>query len=407
MNRSTRTRRNSARRGMKARHGFAMMMALGALVIIAVLIAGSSYISLQESRLGQNQLVQSRALSAAEYGLNKIQADWDKTPNLTMNNGQSYDMNYTLAGQGTCKVRMTRLNDETFWLVSEGRAAAGDATSQSRTAVKRVGAILRLRIPTIEAKGAITAGGNVTVRGNAGVNGRDSVPGSWGCEGTVPTNMPGIVVPPGATVDNVGSGTISGSPAYTTDPAAGQSSTYFGFGEENWATLTSQATWIITTGSPASTPVPSAVAGSCNKGASNNWGEPKRPAVGAIPATLDGGEVLTPECYNYFPIIYAKTNGLSLSGNGRGQGILLVEGDLTINGTFDWYGVIVVTGSIIRGNGSAQIMGAVMAANETVAAGSVISGTTSYNYSSCGVARALRGSASVVQAKQRAWTELY
>src|SRR5687767_8675646 len=294
MNRSTRsTRTTIVRRGLANRRGFALMMAMGALVIIAVLIAGSSYIGLQETRLGQNQLVQARAISAAEYGLNKIQADWDKTPNLLMNIGESYNLEYNLSGQGTCKVRMTRLNNETFWLVSEGRAAAGDATSQNRTAVKRVGAFIRLRIPTIEAKGAITAGGNVVVKGNAAVNGRDSVPGSWGCEGTVPTNMPGIVVPPGATVDNVGSGTISGSPASTTDPAAGQSSTYFGFGEENWATLTSQATWTITNGSPSSTPVPSVSGGSCNKGASNNWGEPKRPAVVGpplIPSTLDGGE---------------------------------------------------------------------------------------------------------------------
>lgn len=404
MNRSTRSTRTPrhpvARRGLTNRRGFALMMAMGALVIIAVLIAGSSYIGLQETRLGQNQLVQARAISAAEYGLNKIQADWDKTPNLLMNIGESYNMEYNLSGQGTCKVRMTRLNNETFWLVSEGRAAAGDATSQNRTAVKRVGAFIRLRIPTIEAKGAITAGGNVTVKGNAAVNGRDSVPASWGCEGTTPTNMPGIVVPPGSSVTNQGSGTIAGTPPSATDAEAGQSSTYFGFGEENWNSLVAQANVRITNGSPVDVPLPSATAGSCNRTSLSNWGEPKRLT------TLDGGEVLVPECYNYFPIIYAS-NGLSLSGNGRGQGILLVNGDFTINGTFDWYGVIVVTGSIIRGNGSAKVMGAVMAADETVADGSMITGTTEYNYSSCSVERALRGSASVVQAKHRAWVELY
>ena len=402
MNRSTRRiRSHHGPYRVSNREGFAMMMALGALVIIAVLIAGSSYISLQESRLGQNQLVQSRALAAAEYGLNKIQADWDKTPNLLMENGESYDMEYTLAGQGTCKVRMTRLNDETFWLVSEGRAAAGDATSQNRTAVKRVGAFIRLRIPTIEAKGAITAGGDVTVKGNASVNGRDSVPASWGCDGHVPENMPGIVVPPGETVTNQGSGQILGDPPYATDSEAGDSATYFGFGEENWNTLVAQANHTFTSSSVAQTPLPDSLAsGSCNKSNPYNWGEPKRPA------TLDGGENLIPPCYNYFPILYAS-NGLSLSGNGRGQGILLVKGDFTINGTFDWYGVIVVTGSIIRGNGSAKVMGAVMAADETIADGSVVMGTTQYNYSSCSVERALRGSASVAQAKHRAWVELY
>src|SRR5688572_31204057 len=100
-----RGKRSHLRRGARARPGFAMFMALGALVIIGVLVAGSSFITLQETRLGQNSIVQTRAFAAAEYGLNKIQADWDKTPNLQMANGTSFDTTYTLAGQGTCKVR--------------------------------------------------------------------------------------------------------------------------------------------------------------------------------------------------------------------------------------------------------------------------------------------------------------
>src|SRR5438552_7121739 len=146
MNRRRRGSLHSAK-GRKNRPGFAMFMALGALVIIAVMVAASTFITLQESRLGQNTLVSSRAFEVAEYGLNKIQADWDKTPNLKMANGAKFDTSYTLAGQGTCTVRYTRLNAETFWIVSEGRATAGDAVSAARVAVKRVGAILRLRIP--------------------------------------------------------------------------------------------------------------------------------------------------------------------------------------------------------------------------------------------------------------------
>ena len=49
-----------------SRQGFALFMALGALVIIAVLVAGSSFITMQETRLGQNQLVETKAFSAAE-----------------------------------------------------------------------------------------------------------------------------------------------------------------------------------------------------------------------------------------------------------------------------------------------------------------------------------------------------
>src|SRR5258706_13964202 len=118
-----------SRRGLIPRKGFAMFMALGGLVIVAVLIAGSSFLTSQEARLGQNQLVQSRAMAAAEYGLNRIQADWDKTPNLQMANGAFFDTSYTIANQGTVAVRYIRLNNETFWIVSEGRATVGNSAS--------------------------------------------------------------------------------------------------------------------------------------------------------------------------------------------------------------------------------------------------------------------------------------
>src|SRR2546423_10516244 len=199
---------------LRQRKGFALMMALGALVVIAVLVAGSVYITLQESRLGQNQLVQSRAFAVAEYGLNKIQADWDKTPNLQMANGASFDTSYILAGQGTCTVRYTRLNNETFWIVSNGSAVVGNTATKARTAVKRLNAVLRLRIPTIKANGAVTANGSVKVGGATVVKGADAAPAGWaGCAAS--PNKAGIVVPPGVTPTVTSK--VSGSPQWTTD----------------------------------------------------------------------------------------------------------------------------------------------------------------------------------------------
>ena len=48
-----------------------------------------------------------------------------------------------------------------------------------------------------------------------------------------------------------------------------------------------------------------------------NWGAPT---------------VKTSPCFNYFPIIYHYGRP-QLSGSGAGQGILLVEGNLTVTGT--------------------------------------------------------------------------
>ena len=393
MNRRRRRLPTHPNRGAQNRPGFAMFMALGALVIIAVLISASSFITLQESRLGQNTLVSSRAFSAAEYGLNKIQADWDKTPNLQMANGASFDTSYSLTGQGTCKVRYTRLNNETFWIVSEGRAAAGNSTAASRIAVKRVGAILRLRIPTIRANGAVTVNGNVNVQGSPQVNGGNTIPAGWsGCDATAP-GLAGIVAPPGASVTIQKPTQVTGTPQVLRDALVADSNTYIRYGDETWNTLVSMANVTITNGNPPNV-APSLLAdGSCNKADQANWGEPWRLA-GYVAA-----------CINYFPIIYS-TQSIAFNG-GRGQGILLVDGDVRINGNFEWYGLIVARDDITKGNGNATLVGAIMARNANIADNSEVLGNITVNYSQCSLERAMRGSAQVVQAKERAWTEIY
>ncbi len=392
MFRRSRTVQSRHSRGFRSRRGFALMMALGALVILAVLIAGSTYISIQESRLGQNQLVQSRAFAVAEYGLNKIQADWDKTPNLQMENGASFDTTYILAGQGTCAVRYTRLNNETFWIVSKGEAVVGNSLSRSRTAVKRMGAVLRLRIPTIKANAAVTTAGNVVVKGSPQIRGMNQVPAGWtGC--TAAPDKAGLVTSPTATVTIQNANQVVGSPNVATDPLAADQNTYVKFGDETWNTLTSAPNVSLAGGSYGSAIGPTVTAGSCAKENLFNWGEPNRSGTG-----------LVPECYNYFPIIYVAGD-LALNGNGRGQGILLINGNLQINGTFDWTGLIVTAGKILKGNGSATVTGAIMAAEAEVT--DELQGNLTVNYSACGLERAMRGSAQVVQARERAWAEIY
>lgn len=379
-------------RGSRRRKGFALVLALGALVIIGTLVAGTSFLVMQETRLGRNQLVQARAFAAAEFGLNKIQADWDLTPNLLMNNGATFDTTYIVPDQGTARVRYTRLNNETFWLVSEGRVGQGGLGAAS-TAVKRVNAILRLRIPTVRANGAITTMGSIEVKGSAQVSGANTNPPGWvGCDATAPGKA-GIVAPPGVAVDIQKPTSVTGTPQVLRDPLVADSATYIRYGDETWNSLAAQANIIITTGNTPGMTEPVVDAnGRCDK-ISSNWGEPSR-AGGSVPA-----------CYNYFPIIYAQGN-LQVN-SGRGQGILLVDGDLQINGSFTWTGLIVVRDDFDKGNGNAVIHGAVMARDASLFDDSSILGNTTYSYSECGITRALRGSAQVVQARQRAWAELF
>ena len=375
-----------------SREGFALVMALGALVIIGTLVAGSAFVVMQETRLGRNQLVQGRAFAAAEFGLNKIQADWDKTPNLQMNNGATFDTTYLIAGQGSSRVRYTRLNNETFWIVSEGRVGVGNSADPRSTAIKRVNAILRLRIPSVRANGAITTSGNIKIQGSSNVVGANTMPPGWiGCDATA-AGKAGIVAPPAAIVDIQKPTQVTGTPQVLRDSLAADSSTYIRYGDETWNTLLAQANIILPANSNPAQVVPTALNNRCNK-TPTNWGEPTR-AAGAVA-----------ECYNYFPIIYAA--GDLILNDGRGQGILLVDGDVQINGTFFWTGLIVVRDDFNKGNGNATVMGAVMARNANIFDASIVNGNTTYGYSECALERALRGSAQVVQARDRAWAELF
>jgi hypothetical protein len=93
---------------------------------------------------------------------------------------------------------------------------------------------------------------------------------------------------------------------------------------------------------------------------------------------------------------------------GRGQGILLVEGSLTVNGRFEWDGLIIVKDDINKGNGTPVITGAVMARNANIAdAGTDILGNATFQYSKCALESAMRGSARLLPARGRAWAEMW
>jgi hypothetical protein len=303
----------------------------------------------------------------------------------------------------TARVRITRLGAMHYHIESVGRASI---PNPQLTSVRSVAGLVRLAYPSIVPKGAVISGGDVTISGSASVDGRDDVPyagtpNAWtASECTdlrhVGANLPAVVVPPGAEVRTQGNGDIVSVPAVATDPAAGDSNTYVRFGTESWNTLAANAIR-LPAGTYGSDIQPTARDGECwrDNPATMNWGEPFRNA-GAVTA-----------CRNYYPIIYIDGSA-ALNGRGRGQGILLVNGDLRINGTFDWAGLIIVRDDIDRGNGSATITGSVMARNVSLSdGGSQWAGTQDVKYSKCAVESALRGSAILVRARERAWVQLY
>ncbi len=93
-------------------------------------------------------------------------------------------------------------------------------------------------------------------------------------------------------------------------------------------------------------------------GYSDSWGTPMSTDT-STPITYSG-----PMNIVYFNMHGDKT--LKLAGQSHGAGILLVDGNLELNGGFTWYGVIIVTGALdYTGGGEKNITGGVLTGDAT------------------------------------------
>jgi len=373
------------------RRGAALMTALFGIVVIALMISGAFFTSTQEYRGGRNALVEQRAFAVAEFGLNAEISNWDRGRNLpgAMASG-AIDSSRVYVAQGdTAYVRITRLTPNSFWVTSEGAANITNAALESR---RQTSAFVRIAYPSITPRGAITTAGNLTITGSATVDGRDTDPAGWGQCAAIPGDtVPAVVAAPGKSVSYKAQN-IPSTPPVVYDSAAADSNTYVRYGSESWNSLVSNADIVLPGGTYNSAIAPVGTATTCDASIATNWGEPFRP--GAVAG-----------CYGRYPIIYFSSS-VKLNGNGYGQGILLVNGDLEINGQFEFYGLVIVRDDIRKGNGTAHIRGAVYSANTVLADPSFVAGNQDVIYSKCAVESALKGSAILVCVRERHWVQM-
>ncbi len=206
-----------------------------------------------------------------------------------------------------------------YVITSEGYTSTG-ATKSVR--------IECARVPPITAPAALYTKAQTTLHGaSTTINGND------GC-GT--SNKPGIITM--ASV-NQGAAQVSGSPPISVDPSINIDVQYMVNqfkGEANYSYN---------------------VASDNRSGM--NWGTPT-------------GATGNPSSCGVKNIVHFNTNStyVKLTGQSSGCGILLVEGNLEVQGGFQWYGVILVTGSVTfkgGGEGVKNVTGAILAGGEVSA----------------------------------------
>jgi cytoskeletal protein CcmA (bactofilin family) len=375
---------------IKSEKGMALLMALGAIVIIGVMIGGIVFVSTQDYRIGGNTVRQARAAAAAELGLNRLPQDWNLADNQRLKAGDTLTKSYTAPRGASVKVTVTKVSGVTFWAVSEGTAGALGSQASAR---RRYGTLFKLDMPQMNFMGAITTQGNTTVNGNVTVNGNDAPPAGWAACGPTAPPVAGAAISPTTTATVNGSVSLSGSPPVLTTPAAGDTNTYFNYGNSSYQSLAAAATLTYAGGTLLNGVGPLVVGGVCQASLTPpNWGEPTH----ATPAGA---------CDSYFPIIHVLGD-LKVT-TGRGQGILLVDGDFTVAGNFTFDGAVIARGGLkMTGTGN-KISGAVMAASVDVNDNVALAGNTSLLYSSCALIAALSASAYPKQAKERGWVDVY
>lgn len=363
-------------------------------MLIGVLIGGVFFFSTQEARIANGAMTQERAFRAAELGLNTAVSKWDNAAMSGLATGAVVTQVYDSSAQGWVDtVRITKVNQTTFNLVSSATAGSGTRGY----ARKRTGLTVRIATADFKFLGALTVRGATKIGGSSYITGFDSNPSTWSDCPAPSDTMPGIAIASQSDITTAGCSDFScvyGSPKILQDPAAADTSTYFKFGDFDWASLTAMATKTYD-GSPTITGPASVTTGGglCDMSVLSNWGSP----IHTNPAG---------PCENYFPIIYSRgtTNIFKITG-GRGQGILLVDGDLEISGGFEFYGPVVVRGRL-KSTGNGTIHGGVMAANVDLEQNTVL-GNATVEYSNCGITKAVAAAGSAWRVTQRAWMDVY
>ena len=92
---------------------------------------------------------------------------------------------------------------------------------------------------------------------------------------------------------------------------------------------------------------------------------------------------------------------------GRGQGILLVDGDLTVAGNFQFTGAVIVRGGLKMSGAGNKVTGAVMSASVSVDDNVSLTGSTGIYYSSCALSSALSANVYPKPARQRGWVDMF
>ena len=375
--------------------GMALAVAIFALVVVGALVAGAFFAGTQEQRVGENQRRVQTSFGVAEAGAQERVLSWDAT---SMNRRPQYPADSVVIGPNANAPNGTgsyggysyRVGPNLFLIDVTGRdnASAAGAIAGGGGARQRIGMLTRIAPVQFGIRASLTTQGQVAMSGNANINGADQIPTGWAsCDPPGPAQAG--VRDQGGNVSETGNATVLGVPPVVNDPTI-NNNTFTTFGGATYASLAAKANLVIPAGNYSTDPV--VTNGQCDHTVLTNWGDGENPNA---------------PCASYFPIIHA-TGTITLN-NTQGQGILLVDGDLNIQGSYQFFGIVIIQGDLKTAGGGttdAHFWGGVMAKNADLSTQS-LSGKATLNFSSCAILTALQATSPISMMRSRGWAQLY
>jgi hypothetical protein len=350
--------------------GAALPLTLIVLAVLMLLTGTGLMLARLEARSADQTLAAIQASAAAEAGFEITAAAWPIEAWDTLAPGVTVPSGSGVWPRQLHVDSITHLGGPVYLQTSAGEVHDAGGGLLARAALGRW---MRADPPRFPDRAAILSRGSLELGGGMIVDGRDLVPTGWG----------GVCSPPGtaavAVMDSAalpvystgcaGGSCLTGNPALVVDSTVSDS-LLSSFGTWDFMTLRASASQHLAGVVTAPAPVLDSVTGRCDPMVTANLGEPLDPAS---------------PCFRFFPIT-SVAPGSRIEG-GRGQGLLLADGDLELADGFDFYGVMVVAGRLTVLGPGTRITGLVLL-RHTPSDTARLTSTGSVALSRCAISRA-------------------
>jgi len=398
------------KRVLQNERGMALALAIVALVVVGALVAGAFFAGTQEQRVGENSRRVLTSFGVAEAGILEVVRTWRDSTGV-FNSLASYPSNappstrtWAPAGSpgstGAYSGTLYKLNDQIFLIDMTGTDSAPGLSSQQVAwlqrrgggASQRLGMLTTIRTLQMDIKASLTSGRGDALSGIAVIDGYDHTPTGWTTCGPLDSAKAGIRTDTSMSITTGGSSQVTGMPAVMHDPNV-TDSTFSKYGDVNYSQLAARAQVTLPGQNFSNSIGPVVTGGTCDKTVVTNWGDGTNPGQ---------------PCANYFPIVHITGNA-TINGV-QGQGILLVDGSLSVQGGFQWFGITIVRGTLSTAGGGAtdaHFWGTTMVQDSVVVGSNTLTGHANILYSKCAILKALDATGIAAMMRSRSWVQLF